>query len=728
MKKHIFFLLTFLVTTVFSQENRPKIGLVLSGGGAKGLAHIGVLEYIEKSEIQIDYIGGTSMGAIVGGLYAAGYNVEQIKDLVSKIDFTPLLQDQFPRNALPFFEKEFGDKHAFSLPVTKNRIQIPKAVSKGQNVLDLLTYLLSPVDSIQDFSKLPIPFFCIATNVENGKQVLLEKGFLPLALRASGAFPTLLNSVEIEGQILIDGGVANNFPVDIMKSKGIDYIIGVDVQKGLSRRGDLNSAVSILNQIVSYDVYRKREERIKQIDLYIQPDISEYSVVDFAKAKQMILKGEEAAKAHILTLDSISKSQKNKALRKPLHISKKPLFVNLIEVKGSKKFTSAYVKGKLNLQRGDSVTLYALKEKMDFLSATNNYERVDYRVKKDSTKNHLIFYVKETDQKAFLRLGAHYDLLYESAILANYNHKGLLIKNDQLSFDAILGDNLRYNLNYFVDNGFYISYGFKSRYNHFKTNTPFNTENSTVNSISLNYQDITNEFFVQTTFNRKFALGLSTELKTLNITTETLVADNERVTFDNSTYFNLKGYLKLDTYDKRHLPTKGFFADIEGRWYASSSDYNNNFQSFAQLSGTLGFATTFCDKLTFHYTNEAGFSFDNPTSDVFDFYLGGYNENYINTFYRFYGYEFAGLTGNSFLRSEFTFRYKIYGKHHLSVLANYARVEDNVFKNIQIFRNSLSGYAVGYGLETFLGPVEFKYSWSPDTKKHFWLFNLGFWF
>ena len=218
----LFFLTSFISS--FSQEKRPKIGLVLSGGGAKGLAHIGVLEEIEKSGLQIDYIGGTSMGAIVGGLYAAGYSAQQIKTIVEKIDFTNLLQDIYPRNALPFFEKEFGEKHAFTLPVTKGGIQLPKAVSKGQNVLDLFTYLLSPIDSNIHFSELEIPFFCIGTNVENGEEVVLEKGFLPLALRASGAFPTLLNPVDIDGTLLIDGGIANNFPVDIMKKKGVDYI------------------------------------------------------------------------------------------------------------------------------------------------------------------------------------------------------------------------------------------------------------------------------------------------------------------------------------------------------------------------------------------------------------------------------------------------------------------------------------------------------------------------
>lgn len=712
---------------VYCQDNRPKIGLVLSGGGAKGMAHIGVLEEIDKSGLQIDYIGGTSMGAIVGGLYAAGYSAQQIKAMVSNIDLNALLQDQFPRNALPFFEKEFGEKYAFSLPVKKNGIQIPKAVSKGQNVLDFFTYALSPVENVNDFSKLSTPFYCIATNVENGEEVVLEKGFLPLALRASGAFPTLLDPVKWDDMLLIDGGVANNFPVDVMKEKGLDYIIGIDVQKGLRGKEDLHSAVSILNQIVSYDVYREREGRIKLLDLYIQPDISEFTVVDFDKGIEMIKKGNEIGELYRSVFDSLARTQKA-VPRKLMVVDPKPITIDLIEVNHTEEYTPAYVKGKLKIQRGDSISRLGIRERMDFLTATNNYDRLDYQVKEKNGKNHLVFNVYESEDKSYLRLGAHYDMLYESAVLANYNHKGLLIKNDQLSFDAILGDNLRYNLNYFVDNGFYVSYGFRSRYNHFTANTPFSTDNSSVSKINLNYTDLTNEVFVQTTFNRKFALGVAAELKYLNIKTETLQSNNNQGVFDRSTYFNLKGYLKLDSFDKNQFPTKGFYADLGGTWYVSSTDYNNNFDSFAQISGTLGLAKTLWKRLTFQYTNEAGFSFASPVSNVFDFYLGGYNENYINTFYRFYGYEFASLTGNSFLRSEFVLRYRLFKKQHISLLANYARVEENVFRNLQIFDDSLSGYAVGYGLETFLGPIEIKYSWSPDTGNHFWLFNLGFWF
>ncbi|MDD7915672.1 hypothetical protein [Polaribacter ponticola] len=330
-----------------------------------------------------------------------------------------------------------------------------------------------------------------------------------------------------------------------------------------------------------------------------------------------------------------------------------------------------------------------------------------------------------------MSLGAHYDFLYKSGVLTNYSQKHVFTNNDLLSFDAILGDNLRFNLNYFVDNGFYISYGFRSRYNHFRANSKFNSlvsQYPTVSSINLKYTDITNQLFVQTTFDRKFALGIGLEQKHIKASTETITNNNNETIIDNSNYYNAFGYLKLDTYDKKYFASKGYFADLNLKWYLRSSDYNNDFNPFLQAKGTLGFATTFADKVTFQMTNEAGFTLDSPASDVFDFYLGGYNQNYINTFVSMYGYDFAELSNNSFLKTELNFRYRFAENHYASIIANYARLDGNVFKDIDVFKDILSGYALGYSYNSILGPIELKYSWSPDNRQSYWLFNLGFWF
>ena len=732
MKKNVILFLFIFPLLFFGQEKQPKVGLVLSGGGAKGFAHVGVLKEIDKAGIQIDYIGGTSMGAIIGALYAMGYSGIQIEEIVKETDFIGILRDQLPRSSSTFFEKEYGENTAITLPVNKGTISLPKAVSKGQNMLNLLTELFAPIQGITDFSKLQTPFFCIATNVETGGEVLLEKGSLPIAVRASGSFPTLLNPVELNNKLLIDGGVSNNFPIDIMRSKNMDIIIGVDAQGKLFEKDKLTSAISILNQIISYQMYAKNNEEKDKLDVYIHPEIYNYNVVDFDKKDEILEKGEIEAKKFSKIFKEIAAKQITKKNKKSVNINIDKKYISKINIIGSNFYTRAFVLGKLNIKEGDSLSRQEITKRIQLLSATKNYERIEYNfIKQKDNSNHLDFNLVESEENATLSVGAHYDYLYKSGVLVNYSQKHMLINNDLFSLDVVLGDNLRYNFNYFVDNGFYISYGFRSRYDHFRANSKFNSVVSqfpNVNSINLKYTDITNQIYVQTTFDRKFAIGLGLEHKHLKAGTETITTGGNETVIDKSEYYSLYGYLKLDTYDKKYFATKGYFADLNFKWYLKSSDFNNNFSSFSQAHGTLGFATSFTEKLTFQMTNEAGFTIDPSSSDVFDFYLGGYNQNYVNTFVTLYGYDFAELSNNSFLKTEFNLRYEFADKHYASFIANYARLEDNVFRDLDVFKDIKSGYALGYSYDTFMGPLEIKYSWSPDNNQNYVLFNFGYWF
>ena len=726
----IFFL---LISGVFvGQEKQPKIGLVLSGGGAKGFAHIGVLKEIDRAGIQIDYIGGTSMGAIIGGLYAAGFSANQIEAVVKETDFSLLLRDILPRSSSPFFEKEYFENTMITLPVKKGKVGLPKAISRGQNVLNFLFELLGNTEELEDFSKLPIPFFCIATDVENGGEVLLEKGSLPLALRASGSFPTLLNPVILNGRLLVDGGIANNFPVSIMKSKGMDIIIGVDVEGKLYEKEKLTSAIAILNQIVSYQMYRKTNEEKEKLDVYIHPNIFKYNVVDFDKKDEILKKGDVVAKKYREVFKEIAAKQIIKKKKKLVTKNTGKKRISKINLTGDNYYTRSYVLGKLKIKLGDSLSRHEITKRIYLLSATKNYERIEYQLKKQQDGSYYLnFSLKESKDDATFSLGAHYDFLYKSGVLVNYSQKHLIVENDLFSLDVILGDNLRYNLNYFVDNGFYISYGFRSRYNHFRAISKFNSvvlQYPSISSINLKYKDITNQFFIQTKFSRQFALGFGLEHKYIKASTGTISVNREEKIIDNSNYYSAFGFLKLDSYDSKYFVTKGYYADLNVKWFKSSSNYMNNFTSFSQIKGTFGFATTIADKVTFKMTSQAGFTIDPPDSDVFDFYLGGYNQNYINTFVPLYGYDFAELSDNSFFKSEFKLSYPFLEKHYASFIANYARLDDNVFRDIDVFKDISSGYAVGYSYNSLIGPLEIKYTWSPDSNQNYWLFNLGFWF
>lgn len=736
MRRIFLFAFIFSITLSYAQEvvekEDVKVGLVLSGGGAKGFAHVAVLKVLEDAGVRIDYIGGTSMGAIIGGLYAAGYSAHQLDSIIRSTNFNKILTDNLPRKSKPFFDKEHSEKYILNVPIKNGKVGMPTALSNGQNVLNLLTSLTQHVNGIYDFGKLPIPFVCIATNLETGKQEILNKGFLPEAMLASGAFPTLLAPVEIDGKLLTDGGVTNNFPVAEVKALGADVVIGVDIQSGLENKEDLNSAVKILNQIVGFQMYKSMEHKYDSLDLVIKPNMKNFNVVSFDKFKEIMAEGDMAARENIFQIKAIAARQVHKENQKSDLSKINEFSVKEINIEGNNNYTRAYIVGKLNIKINETIDYGRVVSGINNLSATGNFEYAQYQIVQESEGNIINLKVKENQVSNFLKLGGHYDDLYKTSILLNYTTKHILTNNDMLSADLILGDNLRYNFDYFIDNGFYWSFGLRSRYNNFNANIKFDEAN--INKINLSYEDFTNQIYLQTVFGRKFAIGAGGEFKRIKVFSETIsslegeAAGAGKLFFDRSNYLNLISYLKIDTYDKKYFQKEGAYLDVDFRWYLGSSDFNNNFVSFSQLKGKIGYAHTFFHKLTAHIVSEAGITIGENENRVLDYNVGGYGENFINTFIPFNGYDYASLTGNSFLRTTFMFRYEILPKNYLMATANYARVGQDLLNEGRIFEDTKSGYMFGYGLDTFLGPIEFNYTWSPDHNENYWYFNVGYWF
>src|SRR5690606_32950646 len=281
MKRKISFLIfvfLFSLCQLSAQDKRPKVGVVLSGGGAKGYAHIGALKVIEAAGVKIDYIGGTSIGAIIGGLYASGYSADELEEIMYSLDLNSLIMNEKSRRELPFFDKSYREKYILELPFDDFKLGFPNAISSGQGTSDELTYLFRHVHDIDNFNELPIPFVCVATKLSNGESVVFHEGYLPRVVAASGAYPTLLEPVFIEGEMYIDGGVRNNYPVQEVLDLGADYIIGIDLQEGLLDQNQLNSATKVIEQIISYNISEKSEEQSKLVDLNIRPELTGFSV------------------------------------------------------------------------------------------------------------------------------------------------------------------------------------------------------------------------------------------------------------------------------------------------------------------------------------------------------------------------------------------------------------------------------------------------------------------
>ena len=261
MKRRIIIaLLTAFSLFVHAEESskRPKIGLVLSGGGAKGFAHVGVLKVIEEAGIPIDYITGTSVGSIVGGLYAIGYNATMLENIIQNQNWEELLSNSFKREYISAITKEEQSRYLISLPIETKKISIPSGLLNGQNVMEFFTYLTYGYHDVIDFSKLPIPFECIAADIATGEEVVLKKGFLPKAIRASMAVPAAIAACEIDGRMLVDGGIVNNFPVDRCREMGADIIIGIDIQDKLLTKDKIKSIQKLWRNKLSNDISKEK--------------------------------------------------------------------------------------------------------------------------------------------------------------------------------------------------------------------------------------------------------------------------------------------------------------------------------------------------------------------------------------------------------------------------------------------------------------------------------------
>jgi len=733
MKKGLLFVFLFITfLPSFSQDTikRPKIGLVLSGGGAKGFAHIGVLKVLEQAGIKIDYIGGTSMGSVIGGLYASGYGATQIDSIFRKTNFDELLRDFTPRSSKNFYEKRNDELYAVVLPFNKFKVGVPEALSKGIYNYNLLTTLTRNVRHVRDFNKLKIPFLCIGTNIETGEQIILNKGNLAHAMIASSAFPSLFSPVEIDGKLIVDGGVANNYPIEEIRNLGADIIIGVDVQDGLLDRNELTEATKILGQISAIQTIEKMKKKIKETDVYIKPDIKDYGIISFSEGTEIIRKGEEAAFAVYEQLQKYG--NKEEFVQNNLKPQVDSIHINKIIINPLKNYTPLFIKGKLPFKEKDNISYADLKKGIDNLNATQNFSAINYSLEDKNSRDDLILTLTESSNKTFLKFGLHYDDLFKSAVLVNLTQKKIFFKNDITSLDIVAGDNFRYNLDYYIDNGSYWSFGFKSQFNQFNKNVTkeiagLNLVPLNINSINVDFSDLTNQIYFQTLFTQKFLLGTGIELKFLDIRSQTLASIAPII--DKSNYISAFGYAKYDSFDNKYFPKKGWYFSGDIQSYLFSSNYTKQFTPFSIAKADLGVATTIFKKTTLKIQTEGGFTFGGQSVSFFDFVLGGYGYNSIDNLKHFYGYDFLSLAANSYLKTSATIDYEIFKKNHLNFTANYANLEDDLFQTLDwLSLPKHSGYAVGYGLETIVGPLEIKHSWSPENQKGYTWISLGFWF
>lgn len=365
-------------------DERPKIGLVLSGGGARGFAHVGMLKMLDSLEIPVDFIAGTSMGGIVGALYAVGYSGQDIETLISDTDWNEVFNDNPKRRALPFIRKKDTGKYQLEFGLQGFRPLPPSGLIYGQKISLLFSGLTYPYERFNDFTQLPIPFHCVAVNIVTGSQVVLKRGSLARAMRATMAIPTVFSPVEWGDSILVDGGMVNNLPVDVVKEMGADLVIAVDVGNRLLEPDELHSAISVLEQSLYILGINQWKKNVAMADLYIHPEVEAFALSDFSQQKvaEIIRAGNQTARQFKNRLDSL-KTRYN--LQRIMSYQHRPRFpvppvIREIQITGYEGTDLQSIHEALKLNVGDVFDYSRFVDRLAELNVTMGFEDVKYEI------------------------------------------------------------------------------------------------------------------------------------------------------------------------------------------------------------------------------------------------------------------------------------------------------------------------------------------------------------
>jgi NTE family protein len=385
------FTLLLLSTQVFpihadEDPDRPKIGLALSGGGARGSAHIGVIKALEELNVPIDYIAGTSMGAIIGGIYAAGYNADELEQILVEMNWTAAISDSLPRREHTMRKKALDSEFLipFRIGLNKGGIQLPLGMVEGQHLDQVFHRILLPAQGISDFDQLPIPFRAVATDLVTGEEVVLSGGSLADSLRASMSVPGVFAPVKIDGLMLVDGGMVNNLPINVVRDMGADIVIAVDISSPLLTQEQLTSVLKVTEQLTGFLTRRNTLRQIatlKQGDILLVPDLEGVSAANFENAENISKKGLEAAMASRDELLALSQPQNQDNDRtSPAEKLRQTYIVQFITINNGSVLDDEIIRSRLELEIGQPLDIASLEKSVDRVYGLDVFEAVTYNL------------------------------------------------------------------------------------------------------------------------------------------------------------------------------------------------------------------------------------------------------------------------------------------------------------------------------------------------------------
>ena len=732
----VFLMIIIVIPTTIAQNDQtpPKIGLVLSGGGARGFAHIGVIKVLEEEGIDVDFIGGTSMGSIVGGLYAMGYSISEIEEIALSQDWDYILNDRINRKDLGFYEKQDNEKYVLTLPLYGRKISIPPGLVYGQNVTQLLTKLTNPAFQSADFNDLDKPFLCMATDLLSGQAVKMDTGNLALAIRASMSVPSAFAPVEYGPYYLVDGGILNNFPAEYVKNLGADYLIGVDIATPLYSKDEITNLVAILSQSIFLNGEAEYHRNLDMVDLLIQPDLEPFTSLDFDRADSLIKRGEDYARAMIPEirkfLDSIGYQPQIVRGKNNAFPEMDGLYVNHVRYFGNKKVSDKYLSRQLDIHAGDYISMSELDKRMSILFGTKLFHNVYYELDYTESGETIISVYVEEASLFDVNVSAHYNDYTKAGMLLNLTSRNLGIPNGRLSVDLALGRVARFSSEYVVDNG--LTPGFGLNINIFNQYGYQYDDDKKLLSFDMGVAR--SQGFGLMTYSNIMRLKIGYELEQNKISQDVSLID-----FDKFTNFSANVFANfiIDTYDRIYFPNKGFYflgkleyGGGENTLISVLDDQviyeptNYTFTSItANIKGIIKMNHKFTFIPSFYMRKVWG---DNVAFSKLNSF-GGFQKTYIESYLPFPGYEFMEINGHTALYPSVKFRYSLWKNHYISVDGNMLSINLDIDKGIDE-NDFYFGWVARYSYYSPFGPISLSMAQAFPKSKLVFDVSIGFWF
>ena len=701
-------MIIFFILTVLNFSENKKIGLALSGGTAKGLAHIGVLKVLEEEKVPIEYITGTSMGSIVGGLYSAGYTAEELEKIALEMDWIGLFTDAVPREEKGAIRNYFEDRNTLALPVDNFSLRLPNGAIGGKNISAKLGDLFYGVEEINDFKMFPQKFALVATDIETGSGVMIDSGSITTAIRSSMSIPTAISPIRYQGRLLVDGGIVRNLPVQDVKVLGADYTIGINVGEGFGKLDENKlNLLEVTTNVLSIGGREETERQKRMLDLYIEPEMKDIDSLDFSKTKEIIALGEAAARAHIDEIRKLSDpvkfeeiQAKKREFRKNWKTSYK---IDKVNVEGNKKYRDEYFYKYVPKELGN-----LSKEDMDKIVQSVYSSGDILTVYYEINDNEMTLVVQEK-ASSYLLLGGNINT--EDLATVTLGFQGNRVINDmnlRYSLTGIINEEYGLNGQFiggigthskaFLYTGFYIKKDIIKNQMYNGEEFDFNNRVYNVN-MGLGFEFNKNLMFIS---------GIGFEKSDVNKN-----EDNSKNKDVDYPFYNAE--LIYDSRDSIIYTTKGVYFKTN-YVYGNSGDTNfNALEVIGEVNIPLTKKITLTPSLG--YLTSSG---DN-IPETYEPKLGGYKTRDFSM--KFKGIDESSIRGESILVGNLKLQYSINKYLYLDIGTSYASVSESSF--------SLNGndteqsYDMGLGLKTPLGPGFIGISKADGESVKYYL-NLGY--